>query len=130
MKIVVGDRGTGRSTRLVKWLLEGRQTQKYFSVSGWSRVILVTSQDEVRFVRNLIAREIVSSGHPELAGILNYAVQVISQDFFRGKDPDLESAIDDVDRAITVLTGGWLPSVMSVTGTDVEWLATSDGTGT
>jgi len=51
MKIISGDRGSGRTTKLVNWLLAGEAINVY---PGWSRAILCPNHEQVLHVYRMV----------------------------------------------------------------------------
>lgn len=47
MRLIAGDRQTGKSTELIKWLVDGHAIPEY---PHWSRVIVVATTSEVEFL--------------------------------------------------------------------------------
>lgn len=56
MKVYVGGRGTGRTTRMISWLIDGEQTSEY---PGWSRVMAVPT---IETVKNVVRTAIIEIG--------------------------------------------------------------------
>lgn len=55
MKVIVGERRTGRTTKLIDWLLQGREQSHY---PYWSRVIVCPTHNMVRYTTNSVLRRI------------------------------------------------------------------------
>lgn len=55
MKVLVGSRQSGRTTKLVEWLLDGKEQQGY---PQWSRVILCATNNQVIWLHRFIQDEI------------------------------------------------------------------------
>jgi hypothetical protein len=53
---IIGERGSGRTTKLIKWLLEGKEQANY---PGWSRVIVCASSHRMVMTTNVMVTDYI-----------------------------------------------------------------------
>jgi hypothetical protein len=126
MRIIVGDRGEGKTSALVEWLLAGHSIPAY---PGWSRAIVCAHRKDIlRLVQ--VVSELTHDWPDELATYdvrkviwgINDLIQVS-----RGSDwGNVEYAIDDVHIVLQQAMGiSKPPELVALTATGVTQLGVS-----
>lgn len=99
--VVVGDRQTGKTTRLVEWVQAGERRPLY---PFWSRVLLVASRDHQIQVRDDFGLD----GH-QVFNLADWSV------VHRGVHDAVEVAVDDAELLLQFVVGGFGLSMVGMT---------------
>lgn len=115
MEIVVGGRGTGRTTTLCKWLMQGKPQGN----AGWSRVILVANDAQRRWCLQTL-HEVADNWSHEAAklrvlALLPELVMLTGQARSTLRGQKVEIAVDNLDDVLISMFGQ-LPEAVSTTG--------------
>lgn len=109
-RYIIGDRGTGKTRALARWVLEGKVLPNPGSTPGvWSRVILVGTVSERNVATREITREILGGSRRRRDKLLaeipvvGELVRVATPHSLRGMSNDVEVAIDNADLVLLAL---------------------------
>lgn len=131
MKVVVGDRGTGKTHQLCRWVLEGHKLDG----GGWSRVILVSNLAHQRVVLREISKMV--SGDPRnFHSVDRSRVLVVTGDprqlsSTRGISSNVEVAVDDAGEMLQKML--WFLGVaapLAAMSVQADGILTLDATAT
>lgn len=112
-KWLVDDRHSGKTTKLMQWLIEGKVIEEY---PGWSRALVLLSTQQLLFVREAYpgADQILRErGCPGGLGKVLLSRGDI-RGYLRGQ-PRVELAVDDAEELFAEMLG-IRPAVVSVNG--------------
>jgi hypothetical protein len=129
VKAIVGDRRSGKTTALVKWLVEGHEIPEY---PGWSRVIVVATVNELK----LLDSEVKQFGRkpdeewepkPYMKCVLHMREFLDNRGAFRyvRGESRVEAAFDNLDHAFEEVLG-FRPAVVTMTADEVSVRTASD----
>lgn len=119
IEVIARDRGDGKTTALVGWLLDGHRIDGW---PGWSRLLVVADGQRVQAIHNgyafpeqdhALRAAGCEGGLGKVVVTLAEAVSVSR----RGLARDVEWALDDVETVLADVFGVFgLPAVLTVTG--------------
>jgi hypothetical protein len=132
MHVIVRDRREGKTTELIKWLLEGKAQEGY---PGWSRVIVEPTKGMVVHADRMLKRHIADTGwvprvdqmldgrlttkdaeHRVLADVRKAIWGMSDFNFNAVGRRDFEFAVDDLDQFISERFNYRMPTVITMTG--------------
>lgn len=121
MRVIVGDRGSGRTTSICRWLMQGHRIG-----NSWSRAIVVATNRErlnvTRTLRYIAERWPGEQARHSVLWLLPGLVHTIPGDGEPGPfiGAEVEYAIDDLESVLVKLAvrlgARQLPSVVSING--------------
>ena len=119
-KFIVGDRQTGRTERLLKWMLQGYAIDEY---PGWSRVVVCPTFRQVVWVQRRLRKHITdvpanTQRCPDAVWAKAVWVASTVSDRLRGSSHELEIGIDNFDALVSQLMG-FAPSVIVMEGANL-----------
>lgn len=143
MKVIVRDRNQGKTTALIKWLLEGNLQRPY---PQWNRVIVVPSTTMVAHTSNFILRTLndmtgteeflcskssihlkdeCKREHMYTEAAIVKSVWRLSELTFNARGiraEGFEYAVDDIDELLQRTLGFKPPAMIAMTGESVDHL--------
>jgi len=133
IKVLVEDRREGKTTELIKWLLQGHRQEGY---PQWSRVIVCVSGGMCAYTSRMIDRylteellcaksephlgEVCKDVHNHTFAQIRKAVWSMSDFEHNVRGREFEYAIDDLELFIERKFGGKMPKVVTMTGESVD----------
>jgi hypothetical protein len=114
MQVLVSDRGSGKTTRLLDWLAQGQEIPGY---PGWSRVLLVHSIDEVLRLRDIIRAD---PEHPLIEDDPHRIYHLEDWQHAHASYP-VEVALDNAEMHLTRLLGRGGGRLATVAMTGEPW---------
>lgn len=112
---LVGQRGTGRSTALVKWVMRGHPIKEY---PGWSRILVAAAMPPLNYISLFpeLQHEFRENFLPALGKVVMTPGEVAG---LRGMGRDVEYAVDDF-HVLTVINFVKAPALVSVVGSPYD----------
>lgn len=94
IRVIVRDRREGKTTELIKWLLEGKQIRLY---PGWSRIIVCPLEKEVIRVTDEVRRETGAEGWGFEEDQILVPTHILGESIYRMQ---YDRALNDVRKAV------------------------------
>jgi hypothetical protein len=117
VSVILGDRHTAKTTKVIDWLLAGNPIPEY---PGWSRAVVCPTHDRVLRITNEVRRR--TEGQPDSRALWDLRKAIWSavdlRSVVRGRNlSGTEYAIDDFDLMFYQVTGVQKPpTLITMTG--------------
>lgn len=115
MDVILGDRQTGKTTKLVEWLIQGHAIHSY---PGWSRILVCANHAQVRWATDAVKE--MTADWPKVRSTWDLRKAVwglgdLNGAGIRGVSREVEIAVDNLDMVVAMYLSR-MPVVVSMTG--------------
>lgn len=110
MIVTVSGRQSGKTTKMIQWLLDGHEIEEY---PGWSRVIVCISHAEVVRISKLVRA--ATADWPETRRTWDLRKAIWFPTDTKGRNPGVEFGVDNAELFLSRLLG-FTPTKVTMTG--------------